>query len=74
MTSMLGNRIGMPHSRSNEVLICGLPSTTTANSQVVPPMSMHTALATPADSAMAAPAMTPAAGPEFSVLTAWPLA
>ena len=44
------------------------------NSHVVPPMSMHTASRRPDAAAMAAPAITPAAGPELSVLTAWPLA
>ena len=71
---MLGKRIGMPHSRSNERVSCGSPSRTTAMSALVPPMSKQTTFERPAEAATAAAAMTPAAGPELSVLTATPLA
>ncbi|MEZ5101563.1 MAG: hypothetical protein R3C15_17540 [Thermoleophilia bacterium] len=59
----------MPHSRSNEVVSRGRPSITTPMSALVPPMSKQTTSSRPAEAATAAPAITPAAGPEFSVLT-----
>ena len=71
---MLGKRIGIPHSRSNEVVSRGLPSRTTPMSALVPPMSRQTTFVRPAEAATAAPAITPAAGPEFRVLTDTPLA
>ncbi len=43
-------------------------------SALVPPMSRQTTFVRPAEAATAAPAITPAAGPEFRVLTETPLA
>ena len=43
-------------------------------SALVPPMSKHTTFAPAAEAATAAPAITPAAGPELSVLTGAPFA
>ncbi len=71
---MDGKRIGMPHSRSKALVSCGSPSRTTAMSALVPPMSRHTTSRRPHEAATAAPAITPAAGPEFSVLTGAPFA
>jgi hypothetical protein len=74
MTSIEGKRIGMPHSRSKEVVSRGRPSKTTPMSALVPPMSKQTTFARRADAATAAPAITPAAGPELRVLIGTPFA
>jgi hypothetical protein len=74
MTSIDGKRIGIPHSRSKTRVSCGSPPRTTAMSALVPPMSRQTTSRRPQDAATAAPAITPAAGPEFSVFTGAPLA
>ena len=70
-TSTMGTWIGMPCSSSISAVTAGTPSSTRPTSALVPPVSKVIRSRHPAARPMAAAAMTPEAGPESTVLTAF---
>ena len=63
--------MGMPCSSSISAVTAGTPSSTRPTSALVPPVSKVISRSAPAARPMAAAAMTPDAGPESTVLTAF---